>query len=126
VGADVDMPTLFAGVFGVLLSFSVLTLLVFWDARRSPPTTEPEEDYARRVGARKHERWLRRACRRMRIVRTDAKDGMVRMKNLRIVARWALSTKKGTNPTTSDDLDVRYTKDNLGITEAATENTANV
>jgi hypothetical protein len=124
VGADVHIRALFAGVFGVLLSFAVLTLLVFWDARRSPPTTEPE-DYARRVGARKHEGWLRRACRRMRIVRTDA-DGMVRMKNLRIVTRWALSTKKGTSPTSSEDLDVRYTKDNLGITEAATENTADV
>lgn len=112
--ADVHMRALFAGVLGVLLSLALLTLLVFWDAWRSPPTTEPEEDYARGVGTRKRKGWLRRACGRVRIVRaSDAKDGMqIRMKNLRTVARRALGTKKTTNPT-NDDLD---------ITEVTTEN----
>ena len=102
------MRALFAGMLGVLLSLVVLTLLVFWDAWRSPPTTEPE-DYARGVGMRKHEAgWLRRACRRMGIVRADAKDGIqLRMRNLRTVARRALGTKKTTNPEQSG---VKYTK----------------
>jgi hypothetical protein len=125
--ADVHMRALFAGVLGVLLSLALLTLLVFWDAWRSPPTTEPEEDYARGVGTRKREGWLRRACGRMRIVRADAKDGMqVRMKNLRTVARRALGTKKTTNPTTLEDSDIRYTKDDRGIAGVTTENTADV
>ena len=50
----------------------------------------------------------------------------VRMKNLRTVARRALGTRKTTNPTTLEDSDVRYTKDDLGIAEATTENTADV
>jgi hypothetical protein len=29
---------------GVLLSLKVFMLLIFWDAWRSPPTTEPAED----------------------------------------------------------------------------------
>jgi len=124
------MRALFAGVLGVLLSLAVLTLLVFWDAWHSPPTTEPEEDYARGVGARRkfeREGWLRHARRRMRIVRADALDGMqVRMKKVRTVARRALNMKETTNPTTLEDLDARSTKRGLGTTEGTTENTADV
>jgi cadmium resistance protein CadD (predicted permease) len=121
-GADVHMRALFAGVLGVLLSLAVLTLLVFWDAWRSPPTTEPEEDYARGVGAKKPGRkgWLKHARRRMKIVRADAMDGMqIRMK-MRTVVRRAVIT---VNPMTLEDSDVRATR-SLGI--AGTENTADV
>jgi len=128
-GADVHIRPLFAGVLGVLLSLAVLTLLVFWDAWRSPPTTEPEEDFARGVGAmRKLERegWLRHAHRRITIVRADAMDGMqVRMKKVRTVARRALSMKNPTNPTALE-LDARTTTRGLGTTESTTENTADV
>ena len=51
--ADVHMHTLFTGVFDVLLSLGVLTLLIFWDVWCSPAMTEPEEGYARGVGKRK-------------------------------------------------------------------------
>jgi hypothetical protein len=125
-GADVHMRALFAGVLGVLLSLAVLTLLVFWDAWRSPPTTEPEEDYARIGARRKPERegWLRHARRRMRIVRVDAMDGMqVRMKKVKTVARRALSMKRTTDPTTLEDLDA---KRDLSTAEGTTENTADV
>jgi len=104
----------------------VLTLLVFWDAWRSPPTTEPEEDYARGVGARKsgREGWLKHARRRMRIVRAGVMYGMqIRMEKMRTVVRRAVSTVKTTNPTALEDSDVRATR-NLGI--AGTENTADV
>jgi len=119
------MRALFAGVLGVLLSLAVLTLLVFWDAWRSPPTTEPEEDYARGVGARKsgREGWLKNARRRVRIVRADAMDGMQIRMEMRTVVRRAVSTVKTTNPTTLEDSDVRATR-SLGI--AGTENTADV
>lgn len=69
------MHALFAGVLGVLLVFALLTLLVFW---RSPPTKEPEEDFACGVSSRRkleREGWLRYA-RRTRIVRADAMDCM--------------------------------------------------
>lgn len=121
------MRALFAGVLGVLLSLAVLTLLVFWDAWRSPPTTEPEEDHARGVGAEKsgREGWLKHARRRMRIVRGDAMDGIqIRMKKMRTVVRRAVSTEKTTNPTTLEDFDSRATRSSLGI--ARTENTADV
>ena len=121
---------MFAGVLGVLLSLAVLTLLVFWDAWRSPPTTEPEEDYARCLDAsarrKKVERegWLRHARRRMRIVRDDAKDGMqVRVKKLGTVVRRAMSSRKARSAATADAGPV---KDGLAITETKTENTANV
>jgi hypothetical protein len=129
-GADVHMRALFAGILGVLLSLVVLTLLVFWDAWRSPPTIEPEEDHARGVGARRkleREGWLRHAHRRMRIVRTDAMDGMqMRMKKVRTVARRALIMKRTTNPTTLEDLDARSTERDLGTAEGTAENTADV
>jgi len=121
------MRPLFAGVLGVLLSLAVLTLLVFWDAWRSPPMTEPEEDYARCLDARtrktrsEREGWLRHARRRMRIVRDDAKDGMqVRMKKLGTVVRRAMTS---TNETT---LEAGSTKDGLAIAETRPENTADV
>jgi len=126
-GADVHMRALFAGVLGVLLSLGVLTLLVFWDAWRSPPTTEPEVDHARGVGARKSERegWLKHARRRMRIVRASAMDGMqIRMKKMKTVVGRAVSTEKTTNPTTLEDSDVTATRSSLGI--AGTENTEDV
>jgi len=126
-GADVHMRPLFAGVLGVLLSLGVLTLLVFWDAWRSPPTTEPEEDHARGVGVRKsgREGWLKHARRRMRIVRASAMDGMqIRMKKMKTVVGRAVGTGKTTNPTTLEDSDVRATRSSLGI--AGTENTADV
>jgi hypothetical protein len=124
------MRALFAGVLGVLLSLAVLTLLVFWDAWRSPPTIEPEEDYARGVGARRkleREGWLRHARRRMSIVRADAMDGMqVRMKKVSTVTRRALSMKKTMNPTTLKGLDARSSKRGLDTAEGTTENTADV
>ena len=124
------MRALFAGVLGVLLSLAVLTLLVFWDAWRTPPTTEPEEDYARGVGARRRlerEGWLRHARRRMSIVRADAMDGIqVRMKKVGTVARWALSMKKTTDPTTLEGLEARTTKRSLDTAEGTSENTADV
>ena len=124
------MRALFAGVLGVLVSLAVLTLLVFWDAWRPPPTTEPEEDYARGVGARRkleHEGWLRNARRRMSIVRADAVDGIhVRMKKVSTVARQALSIKKTTSPTTLEGPDARSSKRGLDTAEGTTENTADV
>ena len=107
------MRALFAGVLGVLLSLAALTLLVFWDAWRSPPTTEPEEDHARGVGAEKsgREGWLKHARRRIRIVRANAMDGIqIRMKKMRTVVRRAVSTERTTNPTTWEDSDGRATK----------------
>jgi len=119
----VHMRALFAGVLGVLLVLALLTLLVFWDAWRSPPTMEPEEDFARGVSLRRkleREGWLRYARRRMRIVRADATDGMhVKMRKVRTVARRALNMKKTTNPTT---LEVIPTKRDIDTAEGTTEN----
>jgi len=131
-GADVHMRALFAGVLGVLLVLALITLLVFWDAWRSPPTMEPEEDFAHGVSLRRkleREGWLRYARRRMRIVRADAMDGMhVKMRKVRTVARRALNTKKTTNPTTMEDLEVIPTKRGTDTAEGTTqnENTADV
>lgn len=117
------MRALFAGVLGVLLVLALLTLLVFWDAWRSPPTMEPEEDFARGVSLRRkleREGWLRYARRRMRIVRADAMDGMhVKMRKVRTVARRALNTKK---TTTMEDLEVIPTKTDIDTAEGKTEN----
>lgn len=122
-GADVHMRALFAGVLGVLLVLALLTLLVFWDAWRSPPTMEPEEDFARGVSLRRkleREGWLRYARRRMRIVRADAMDGMhVKMRKVRTVARRALNTKK---TTTIEDLEVIPTTKGIDTAEGTTEN----
>jgi hypothetical protein len=133
-GASVHMRALFPGVLGVLFVLALLTLLVFWDAWRSPPTMEPEEDFARGVSLRRkleREGWLRYARRRMRIVRADAMDGMhVKMRKVRTVARRALNTKKTTNrsPTTMEDLEVIPTTGGIDTAEGTTgnENTANV
>jgi hypothetical protein len=128
-GANVHMRALFAGVLGVLLVLSLLTLLVFWDAWRSPPTMEPEEDFASGVSLRRkleREGWLRYARRRMRTVRANAMDGMhVKMRKVRTVARRALNTKK---TTTIEDLEVIPTKRGIDTAEGTTENenTANV
>jgi hypothetical protein len=100
-------------------------LLVFWDAWRSPPTMEPEEDFAHGVSLRKLERegWLKYARRRIRIVRADAMDGMhVKMRKARTVARRAMNMKKTTNPTTLEDLKVRPTKRGIETAEGTTEN----
>jgi len=117
------MRALFAGVLGVLLALALLTLLVFWDAWRSPPTTEPEDDFARGVSSKRRlerEGWLRNARRRMKIVRADATDGMhVKMRKVRTVARRALNMKK---PTTLEDLEVRPTKRGIDTAEDTTEN----
>jgi hypothetical protein len=125
-GADVHMRALFAGVLGVLLVLALLTLLVFWDAWRSPPTMEPEEDFARGVSLRRkleHEGWLRYARRRMRIVRADAMDGMhMKMRKVRTVARRAMNMKKTTNPTTMEDLEVIPRKRGIDTAEGTTEN----
>jgi hypothetical protein len=94
VGANVHTRALLAGVLGVLLTFAVLTLLVFWDAWRSPPPSEPEEDFARVGAGRKLERegWIRHTHRRMKIARAGAMDGIkARMKKLRVEVRRALS-----------------------------------
>ena len=133
-GANVYMRALFAGVLGVLLVLALLTFLVFWDAWRSPPTTEPEEDFARGViRSRKLERegWLKYARRRMRILRADAVDGMnVKMRRkVRTAARRTLNMKKTTNPTTMEDLEGSETSKggvdtNVGTTE--NENAADV
>lgn len=125
-GADVHMRALFAGVLGVLLVLALLTLLVFWDAWRSPPTMEPEEDFARGVSLRRkleREGWLRYARRRMRVVRADAMDGMhVKMRKVRTAARRAMNMKKTTNPTTMEDLEVIPRKRGIDTAEGTTEN----
>ena len=125
-GANVHTRALFAGVLGVLLVLALLTLLVFWDAWRSPPTTEPEEDFASGVGSKRkleREGWLRYARRRLRIVRADATDGMhVKMRKVRTVARRTLKMKKTTNPTTLEKMEVRPTKRGIDTSEDTTEN----
>ena len=126
------MRALFAGVLGVLLVLAFLTLLVFWDAWRSPPTMELEEDFARGVSLRRkleREGWLRYARRRLRIVRAEAMDSMhVKMRKVRTVARRALNTKKTMNPTTTKGLEVIPTRRGIDTAEGTTENenTANV
>jgi hypothetical protein len=121
----VHMRALFAGMLGVLLVLALLTLLVFWDAWRSPPTIEPEEDFAGGVSLRRkleREGWLRYAKRRMRIVRADAMDGMhVKMGKVQTVARRALNKKKTTNPTTLEDLEVIPVKRGIDTAEGTTE-----
>jgi len=82
------MRALFAGVLGVLLVLALITLLVFWDAWRSPQRLEPEEDFAHGVSLRRkleREGWLRYARRRMRIVCVlMPMDGMhVKMRKVR-------------------------------------------
>lgn len=125
-GANVHMRALFAGVLGVLLVLALLTLLVFWDAWRSPPTMEPEEDFARGVSLRRkleREGWLRYARRRMKIVRADAMDSMhVKMGKVRTAARRTLNAKKTTNPMTTGNLEVIPTKKGIDTAEGTTEN----
>lgn len=120
------MRALFAGVLGVLLVLALLTLLVFWDAWRSPPTMEPEEDFARGVSLRRkleREGWLRYARRRMKIVRADAMDSMhVKMRKVRTAARRTLNAKKTTNPMTTGNLEVIPTKKGIDTAEGTTEN----
>lgn len=73
-GANVHTRTLLGTVLGVLLALAVLTLLVFWDAWREQPTSEPEEDHARGVGAGRklvREAWLTNTVRRMKIARAQ-------------------------------------------------------
>jgi len=76
--ANVHTRTLLSTVLGVLLALAVLTLLVFWDAWREQPTSEPEEDHARGVGVGRElvrEGWLKNKARRMKIARGRVMDG---------------------------------------------------
>jgi hypothetical protein len=118
VGGNVHTRALLAGVLGVLLIFAVLTVLVFWDAWRSPPTSEPEDDYARGVGVgRKSERegWIRHTRRRMRVARAGAMDSIqVRMKKTRMVVGKALHNGRRTGQTTPQGSDVRSPKEGSG------------
>lgn len=62
-------------------------------------------------------------------MRADAMDGMhVKMRRVRTVAIRALDTKKTTNSTTMEDLEVIPTKKGIDTAEGTTENenTANV
>ncbi|KAI9465737.1 hypothetical protein BJY52DRAFT_1183320 [Lactarius psammicola] len=79
VSTNVHTRPLLGTVLGVLLALAVLTLLVFWDAWREQPTSEPEEDYARGVGAGRElvrEAWLTNKIRRMNIARVRVMDGL--------------------------------------------------
>lgn len=88
-------------VLGVLLALAVLTLLVFWDAWREQPTSEPEDDYARGVGAQRElvrEGWLTNKIRRMKIARAQVMDGIrARVTKTKIVAGQALSIGQTTD-----------------------------
>lgn len=78
-GANVHTRTLLGTVLGVLLALAALTLLVFWDAWREQPTSEPEEDYARGVGAGRElvrEGWLTNKVRRTKIARAQVLDSI--------------------------------------------------
>ncbi|KAI0301621.1 hypothetical protein B0F90DRAFT_322641 [Multifurca ochricompacta] len=104
VGTDVQMRGLFAGVLGVLLALAVLTLLVFWDAWRTPPTSEPEEDFARGVeAARKLEResWMRHARQRLKIIQNEVRTMIGR----------AFTLRRKVGRTTSEDSEVEPTKE---------------
>ena len=86
-------------MLGVLLALAVLTLLVFWDAWREQPTSEPEEDYARGVGAQKElvrEGWLTNKVRRIKIVRAQVMDG-IRARVTKAAAGQALSIGQTTD-----------------------------
>jgi len=77
--ANVHTRALLGTVLGVLLALAILTLLVFWDAWREQPTSEPEEDFARGVGADRElarEGWLMNKNRRMKIARAQVMDGI--------------------------------------------------
>ena len=77
--ADVHARALLGTVLGVLVALAALTLLVFWDAWRERPTSEPEEDYARGVGVGRElarEGWVRNKVRRMKIARARVMDGI--------------------------------------------------
>ena len=93
--------TLLGTVLGVLLALAVLTLLVFWDAWREQPTSEPEEDYARGVGAGRElarEGWLINKVRRMKIARAQMMDGIrVQVRKTKTAAGRALSMGRTTN-----------------------------
>jgi hypothetical protein len=125
-GADVHTRTLLGGVLGVLLTLAVLTLLVFWDAWRSPPTSEPE-DHARGVGIRKklvHEGWIRHTRRRMKIVHTGAMDGIqTRMKKVRIVVGRVFSMGRRMRRTAPESSDVRSAKEGSGVTMDTVDHT---
>ena len=76
---NVHTRALLGTVLGVLLALAILTLLVFWDAWREQPTSEPEEDHARGVGAGKElvrEGWLTNKVRRMKITRAQVMGGI--------------------------------------------------
>ena len=97
--ANVHTRALLGTVLGVLLALAVLTLLVFWDAWREQPTSEPEEDYARGVGAQKElvrEGWLTNKVRRIKIVRAQVMDG-IRARVTKAAAGQALSIGQTTD-----------------------------
>jgi hypothetical protein len=98
---NVHTRALLGTVLGVLLALAVLTLLVFWDAWREQPTSEPEEDYARGVGAgRKHVRegWLTNKVRRINIARAQVMDGIrARVTKTKTAAGQALSIGRTTD-----------------------------
>jgi hypothetical protein len=97
--ANVHTRTLLGTVLGVLLALAVLTLLVFWDAWREQPTSEPEEDHARGVGAGRElvrEGWLKNKVRRMKITRAQMMDG-IRARVTKTAAGRALSIERMTD-----------------------------
>jgi hypothetical protein len=99
--ANVHTRALLATVLGVLLALAVLTLLVFWDAWREQPTSEPEEDYARGVGAGRElvrEGWLTNKVRRINIARAQVMDGIrARVTKTKTAVGQALSIGRTTN-----------------------------
>ncbi len=101
VGANVHTRPLLGTVLGVLLALALLTLLVFWDAWREQPTSEPEEDHARGVGVGRElvrEAWLTNKVRRIKIARSQVMDGSrARLTKMKTAVGRALSMGRTTD-----------------------------